>query len=1041
MLERDPHVTPHHPSAPLQIRLFGPLTVQVRGEPLPHLRSRKEQWLLALLALRRGCPVERSWLAGLLWPDSSETQALSSLRRGLTDLRAALGAEAARLSSPTLRTLRLDADGVEVDVADFDAAIAAGDPASLARAVALYQGPLLEGCAEEWVSEERQPREERWLAALERLAGEARERGNSEAAVRWLRQVAAADPLREGAQRLLMEVLAAGGSHAAAILVYRELRLRLHDELNAEPDPRTAALFQRIRTDARRQAEGSAAGLSAPAPGAAPELRPAPPAEEATDAAPATATETPALPEPAPVSGRLPRALTAFVGRERELAQVKAVLEGARLVTLTGPGGVGKTRLAIQTGEELEERYPDGAWFVDLTALTAPALTSQTVASALGVREQPGRPLAATLADALRPRELLLILDNCEHLVDACAQLAQALLEACPRLRVLATSRQALGLIGEVAWPVPSLALPASGRRLAEGDEAELAAYSAVQLFVARARAANPTFRLTEANAGMVVRLLQRLDGIPLAIELAAARLRVLSVEQIAARLDDRFRLLTGGSRTALPRQQTLRATMDWSYDLLSEGERALLRRLAVFAGPFTLDAAQAVCVDVSNARSDAPDAPDVLDLLGQLVDKSLVKVDDLGMEEARYRLLETTREYACELWTEEEEATTCQRHAVYHLEWAEQAAVHLQGPEQAEWLDRLEAAHDNCRAALKWLTRPERPPADGALALRLAGALWRFWLARAHLTEGRRWLGRTLSLHSRRTAARAEALSGAAVLARDQGYFQAARALSEESLAIYTALGDQRGIARELDNVAVLACFQGDYATSIRLHETAVRMLRELGDLPALAATLTNLGWALYSDAQYDRARPVLEECLALRRAAGDEAGVARCLNTLGLVTGQEANAAAARPFHLEALAISQRTRNSQSLAASLLNLGVMAPTPQESEARYKEALQVLQELGSQHGIALCITGIAECTEWRGLSQENVLWAARLLGAGEALREALGHVLPAFARPAYERLVEKYRAIAGAEPFEAAWAEGRSLPLSEAIQLALHRP
>jgi predicted ATPase/class 3 adenylate cyclase len=338
------------------------------------------------------------------------------------------------------------------------------------------------------------------------------------------------------------------------------------------------------------------------------------------------------------VPNNLPIQLTSFIGREREMREVKALLTQTRLLTLTGSGGCGKTRLALQVAADLLEDYPDGVWFIDLSVLTDPALVPGTVVATLGIHEEPGRPALTTLAEALKPRTLLLILDNCEHLVGACAQLAETLLQTCPNLRIVATSREALGIAGEVAWRVPSLSLP-QPHELAHPDSlARITQYEAIRLFIERAEAASSDFRVTPHNLRAIVQICQRLDGIPLAIELAAARVKALSVEQIASRLDDRFRLLTGGSRTALPRQQTLRAMMDWSYELLNERERTLFRRLSAFAGGFTLEAAEAVCAD------EQIPSYEIVDLLTNLVSKSLVVFRD---EEARYKLLETVRQYA----------------------------------------------------------------------------------------------------------------------------------------------------------------------------------------------------------------------------------------------------------------------------------------------------------------------------------------------------------------------------------------------------------
>jgi non-specific serine/threonine protein kinase len=408
---------------------------------------------------------------------------------------------------------------------------------------------------------------------------------------------------------------------------------------------------------------------------------------------PAEAETAPRTPERPP--NNLPLELSSFVGRERELAEVERSLENTRLLTLTGSGGCGKTRLALAVAAELVGGLEDGVWLVELAPLADPSLVPQAVASTLGVREQPGRLLTETLSDYLRSKKMLLVLDNCEHLIEACATLVEALLRSCPELCVLATSREALGITGEVAWPVPSLSLP-DVRRLPNIES--LPQYESARLFVERAVAVKPAFALTEQNAASVAQICYRLDGIPLALELAAARTKVLSVEQIADRLDDCFGLLADGGRTALPRQRTLHATMDWSHELLSEEERALFRRLSVFAGGFTLEAAESVCAGEELERNE------VLQLLSHLVDKSLVTAREVSGE-ARHHLLETVRQYGWEKLSESgETGLVRERHAEYYLALAEEAEPELKAERQVAWLERFERDHDNLRAAMAWL-------------------------------------------------------------------------------------------------------------------------------------------------------------------------------------------------------------------------------------------------------------------------------------------------------------------------------------------------
>jgi predicted ATPase/DNA-binding SARP family transcriptional activator len=1074
-------------SASLEIRLFGPFNVTVGGEALPPLRSRKGQWLLALLTLRAGREVERSWLAGTLWPDHSESQALSSLRRSLTDLRTALGAEAGRLRSPTPHSLLLELQGAHADVVEFDAA--AGNPDTLERAVGSYGGPLLEGCTEEWVFQERQAREESFLRALEELAAAAMARGEPQAAERSLRRAAATDPLRETAQRALMRALAANGNYAAALLTYRELRQRLYEELNAEPDAETTAVFQELREEASRKAAATA------------QARPGVPAESRTgktadggrwsaDDRRQTAAggermegggdpssvdcpsssvgvefleDQPAGSVPASTV-RLPRPLTRFVGRERQVQEVVGLLEQARLVTLTGPGGVGKTRLAIRAGEVMAEGNARGIWFVDLASLGAPDLVPQALAAALDLREEPDRLVAAVLVEFLRPRRSLLILDGCEHLLaeeaarpgeaaGGCAALVEYLLQDCPELRILATSRHAFGIVGEVAWPVPSLTVPEEGslgrpvansnsnsesavrspgaevqsRRSSSSSSsigelpAELLHSEAVQLFVERARAVVASFAVTEARAAAVGAICRRLEGIPLAIELAAARLKVLSVEQVAARLDDRFRLLTGGSPTALRRQQTLRATMDWSYELLSEPQRAVLRRLSVFPGAFPLEAAEAVCKDEGGRMKDESGSDpelhpssfilhpsDVLDLLAQLVDRSLVSVADREGE-ARYRLLETTRAYAQEQLEGAGEREAVQRgHALhfYNAVMDRREPLHAPGAAAAQALAALEESHADLQAALEFLLRPGAPGVDTEHGLRLAEAVTTVWRSRGRFSEARAWLRRALRETPALQAAaepsseRAAALRSAGYLAIDQGDWGTARALLDEALSMARALGDRRAEAMALMRLGRLSDHLEEYATSQWLYEQCLAIWREEDAQAGIVACLNCLGWVAFAQGDYPAARVYHQACLATNRERGHPHGMAWSYNNLADIFLAEGDLEAARDD-------------------------------------YVRSLRLFHEHGAPEGIVECVRGLAQVAAAQCEDPAAARQAAQLAAALHRLREETGVRLMPPERAAHERSVARVAAVMGEPAFSTAWAEGLALSLEEAIALA----
>jgi predicted ATPase/class 3 adenylate cyclase len=683
----------------------------------------------------------------------------------------------------------------------------------------------------------------------------------------------------------------------------------------------------------------------------------------------------------------LPIQLTSFIGRRQEMETVRRLLEECRLLTLTGAGGCGKTRLALQVAAELVTEMPDGVWLVELGALTDPALVAPTVAAGLGLRESAEpRAIEERLAEFLQHRRLLLVLDNCEHLVAACAIFADSLLRACPGLRILCTTREPLGIAGEVAWRVPSLTQP-DPRLLENGGSdpvSEIAEYEAVRLFIERAMAVSPGFQITPATAPCVAQVCRRLDGIPLAIELAAARVRVLSLEQIAAGLDDSCRLLTGGSRTALHRHQTLRATMDWSYNLLTEPERTLLRRLSVFLGGWTLEAVEAVCAFGAAPRSTLhPPAlgpcqlgarslelgADVLDLLTGLVDKSLVAVEELpgeamgdGRSEApRYRLLETIRQYSRDRLFESGEASDLrQRHFDWFLALAEHAEPELDGPRQRQWLDRLEREHENLRAALQWAEESHQAESG----LQLGRKLWQFWWVRGYLAEGRDRLASLLAgaEPSARTAARAKALHGAGILAQDQGDYRAARALHEESLAIKRELCDRAGVAASLNNLGHVARLQGDYRAARALYEEGLAIGRELGDPRGLAFSLRGLGLIARYQGDLIAARAYYEESLAIARRLGDERAVAISLNNLALVALDSGDPEAARVYYQESLTIKQELGDRRGIAFALNGLGLTALYRGEDEpARryFVDSLAIRRELGDRRGTAFSLHGL----------------------------------------------------------------------------------
>jgi predicted ATPase/DNA-binding SARP family transcriptional activator len=996
--------------ARLALALLGTLQVTLDDQPVTGFATDKVRALLAYLALEAR-PHRREVLAELLWPGQPGTAARKSLRVALTTLRQAIDDQNANppFLLITRETVQLNPAGdATLDVTSFiellghrechahpPGGLCAKCVTRLSEATRLYRGELLQQVVvrdsvmfEEWLTLSRERLHRQALDALGRLAAYHEMRGEDEHARRYAWRTLALEAWDEAAHRCLIRVLARNGQRTAALAQYERYRKVLADELGVEPSVETTALYEQLRGGALAPADGARAYSDIFQ--SASDGRPA-------STAGATTASAPTIDHASP--NNLPEPPTPLIGRERELAELGALLRRpeVRLITLTGVGGSGKTRLALELAAALQDVFPDGVFLVELAPVHEAQLVGATIATTLGLKDAGAQPLPERLSAHLHHRRLLLVLDNFEHVVEV-APLLATLLGACRSLKMLITSRAALRLRGEHEVEVAPLAVPDLQRPPGLDPDAQTAA---VSLFVARARDVRPDFLMTPENAASIHEICVRLDGLPLALELAAARIKLLSPQVLLARLGSRLQLLTGGARDLPARQQTLRDTITWSYNLLTPTTQRLFQRLAVFVGGWTLEAAAAVCDE------DGDLGLDVLDGMQALVNQSLVRQEQGLDGKPRFTMLETIREYALEqLGISGEQDLLGQRHATFFLTLAE--AAHR--PQEVTWLDRLEAEHANLRAALAW----SRTEAGGETGLRLAVALWAFYSARGHLSEGRGWL--------------------IAAVAQSQ-----ASGSSGQNTRQHLLLR-----AQALDCIGAVASWQGDLAASQSALEAGLALSRELERSEEIIGTLSKLGMLSQMQGDYERAGALLEQSLTLAKQVGDTHGISWCHLFQGILVYSQGNVGRASELWEESLIEFQGTNDIWGIVSVHSYLGMVMldqGNHVQAQAHLSESLTRLWEYGDRWQLAFGLELCARLAALAGRQEQGQppgLRATRLFGAAEALRERLGAPRMSFQEPSYQRGVDAARAQLGQATFAVAWEAGRAMLPEQALAEAL---
>lgn len=997
------------------IKLFGGLQITQKEQSLTIARQR-ERTLLTYLLLHPTAAHSREKLIELLWPETDSERSGRNFANVLYRVQQVVGKTWIMAEGSALR-LAPTAD-FQVDVWRFDQLYKQADDNALQEALALYAGDLLmptanllPGQLEDWLLPIQTHYHECFLSTMHRLGQRYEQAQWWDEAQQCYQRLRLNDPLNEDAYAGLMRVYARVGRLADVTTCYHELETLLHQELAATPSSTLRSLLTTLtRTPTYIEP-------------------PVTISNKATTTAPTAQA----------IAHNFPKPLTSLIGRAQELDQIGRLLANHRLLTLTGAGGSGKTRLAIAVARELADTFEQGAWWIDLSPLTEEPLVAQTMLQTLGLTPSATTAPLTQLIDHLAGQQCLLVIDNCEHLLTACATLVESLLQQCDELQILATSREPLGVAGETLWLTPTLAMPIQEQRpdnswtKPDGCDGDVVAavgnYAAIQLFVERARAVRQDFQLTAHNAAHVLEICRRLDGIPLALELAAARIKILTPEQLAQRLQDRFRLLVNPQRNALPRQQTLQALIDWSYNLLAAEERRLLCRLAIFAGGFSLEAAEAVCGE------------ETLEGLARLVDKSMVLFFE-RQGAARYRLLETIHAYARHRLVELGEAEGCgHAHLIFYLALAEQAASYLTGQEHARWSAILELEQDNLRATLHWAIVQGLLPA----ALRLVNALSPFWFVRGDYAEARTWIEQTLALAATTTeetqpaATRqllAQTLAHGGRFAFHQTAYQDATRLLTASLTLARAVDDHATMMRAFNSLGSVFLEQRLFDQARQSYCESLRLAEAMQNQSRMAIAFNNLGVVTHEQGRLLEAQQFYSQSLALQRQLGDANGMTTAMIGLGRVATAQQDYAAAEQHFDESLALSRQLGNKRITALALSNLGDLLRLRQEwscAAAYQRESVTLALQLGNGRLSAQFLIGLAATMH----GQRRHETAYIILATAHHHLAKLDARLDVPEQEDSDRLLQQLQTLLPQPLATELWQQGQRLTVAQAVTLA----